>query len=462
MISQTDIIPCRPILAKVQASHEWDLEAICTFTAIGFFLDQDTYFKDHKVLPPASNIKWDEQNGIWEAQRWFKWEYNPRDIAYKQVLEEFSGIFETVMQEQTQNKKVVLPLSGGLDSRTQAAALKNHPEVFAYSYQFQNGYPETKIAKHIADKSGFEFQKFTIHQGYLWDIIEDLYKLNQGYSNFTAPRQMAVMEQLRDKGNIFSLGHWGDVLCNDMGVPSNLDFNMQLELLQTKLLKKGGLELAENLWQAWGLKGTFNEYFRERVATLLQEINIPHEANAQIRAFKSLYWAPRWTSVNLAIFEEAHPVALPYYDQRICEFICSVPEAYLKNRQLQIDFIKTKAPELAKITWQDARPFNLYNHNYNRAPYNWPYRAVNKGSRLLKKLTGKPYVQRNWELQFLGHYNQRQLENHILNTKLKEWIPETLIKKYLEDFKAYPSPQTAHPVEMLLVLAMAYKNGKHE
>ena len=62
----------------------------------------------------------------------------------------------------------------------------------------------------------------------------------------------------------------------------------------------------------------------------------------------------------------------------MCEFICTIPEAYLKNRQLQIAYIKTRAPQLAKIEWQDQRPFNLTNFHLNKTPYNLPYKIANK------------------------------------------------------------------------------------
>jgi len=68
----------------------------------------------------------------------------------------------------------------------------------------------------------------------------------------------------------------------------------------------------------------------------------------------------------LSIFENYKPITLPYYDNRMCEFICTIPEDYLKGRQLQIAYIKQRNPDLAKLTWQDKRPYNLYNYQKRR------------------------------------------------------------------------------------------------
>lgn len=449
----TPIIPSRQNLVEVKAPKELDLEAICTFVAMGFFLEADTYWRHKKVLTPAAHHKIQKKGLLIESTSYFQWHYSPRSISFQRALEEFRDLFETIVQEQTVEKQVILPLSGGLDSRTQAAALQHRKEqVYAYSYKFSRGYDEVKIAQELASKVGFRFKKFEIPEGYLWDTIDQLAIINSCYSDFTSPRQMAIKDELQPLGDIFSLGHWGDVLFDDMKVPDDLSFEKQVEILKKKLLKPGGLELAQDLWELWELEGTFEEYFYERIKHLLGAIDIPQSANAQIRAFKSLYWAPRWTSVNLAVFENIHPITLPYYDNRMCEFICTVPEDFLKSRQLQIAYIKTKNPKLAKVTWQDQRPFNLTNYKYNTVPYNLPYRLFSKVKRMTNKAMGKPYVMRNWELQFLGKENQEQLERHIYSKAFLNWIPEHMVKQVMNDFYKSPEPRTAHPINMLLVL----------
>jgi len=58
---KTPIIPIRQNFVKVDAPHEIDKHAICIFAATGFFLDTDTYWKDKKVLAPASKNSIDEK-----------------------------------------------------------------------------------------------------------------------------------------------------------------------------------------------------------------------------------------------------------------------------------------------------------------------------------------------------------------------------------------------------------------
>lgn len=420
----------------------------------------DTYWQDLKVLPPGT-INTIDDDGVWiESTPWFQWHYSPRNISFDTALAEFTQLFEQICKEQAEDKVVLLPLSGGLDSRTQAIAfskLKN--PVTAYSYSFKDGFSESGIAKKMAKVCNFDFKEFTIESGYLWPKLEELASINQCYSDFTHPRQMAVLEEFKKMEGIFSLGHWGDVLF-DRGAAEGTTENDILSQLYKKVIKKGGLELANALWQEWELEGDFESYLRERMESILASIQIDN-VSAKVRAFKGLSWAPRWTSVNLTIFEAAHPYQLPYYDDRMCEFICTIPEEYLADRKLQIAYIKQQDPKLAKITWEAERPFNLYNYQNNKSPYNLPYRIGDKLKRIVKKKLGKPYIQRNWELQFLGMENDEKLQEQLFGENLHPFLSKELLVRFYNNFKAMDSVKYSHPLSMLLTLSVWYKDGRN-
>ena len=258
---KTPIIPIKKTFAKVEGKHELNLEAICVFSAIGFFLDTDTYWKDEVVLRPATINTLDDNGYLVESKSWFQWHYSPREIGFEDTLKEFTKLFETIVAEQTRDKKVILPLSGGIDSRTQAVALRNHPNVKSYSYAFDGGYPEDKIGKRIADNCNFPFQSFSVKKGYLWSCIEELAEINKCYSEFTHPRQMAFIDKYKEMGAIFSLGHMGDLMFDSFGLPQ-LSLDEEVQVVVKMLLKKGGFELATSLWNSWGLEATFENYFR--------------------------------------------------------------------------------------------------------------------------------------------------------------------------------------------------------
>lgn len=455
---KTDIIPHNQIFTGEQKAL--NKKAICVFAAIGFFLDQDTYYNGLKVLRPGHVYDIDTQRKhVVSKTPYFKWHYTPKERPFDQVVNEFAMLFETIIKEQVGDKTVILPLSGGIDSRTQAAALYHLGiSTHTYSYAFKGGHDETFYGNQIADVCNFPFENLKVQTGYLWGSIDRLAHINGCYSEFTHPRQMAFIDEYKKWGDIFSLGHWGDILFDDMNVPENLPLNEQVEFLFKKVVKKGGLSLAESLWKSWKLEGDFKNYLSKRIQNLLEDINIKDNANAQIRAFKSLYWAPRWTSVNLSIFEAVRPIALPYYDNRMCEFICSVPETYLSGRQIQIAYIKMRLPALAKITWEAQRPFNLYNYHYNKTPWNLPFRVVNK---LKRVVNSKLFIQRNWELQFLGIENEQALKKRLFeSTAFSRLISPNITKHFYDLFQKDDAVYYSHPVSMLLTLSLFSETSK--
>ena len=455
-VIETDILPSRTRFAKIKGPDEVNLEAICVFVALGFFLDSDTYWKNQVCLAPASIHKLDYHGYLLNSESYFEWYYKPQKINFDEAVEQYETLLRAITKSQVKDSTVILPLSGGLDSRSQALIFKGlENQIDAFSYSFENGFKEHLISNQVAENCGFNFESYAIKEGYLWGSIEELAQLNKCYSEFTHPRQMAVLDQLKQKEGVFSLGHWGDVFF-DRGVPEGTKESDIMPILFKKMLKPDGLKLAEQLWQYWNLEGNFRDYLTARIETILNKIKIDN-LSAKVRAFKTSQWAHRWTTTNLSIFEAVHPITLPYYDNRMCEFICTVPEEFLADRRLQLAHLK-QDKVLSNITWQDQNPFNINNYQYNKLPYNLPFRVVSKLKRTLNGLIGNPYIQRNFELQFLGEKNDRELQARIFDNAFSEFIPKSIIQSCYSNFKTADYVNNAHAVSMLLTLSLWHKH----
>lgn len=453
---KTSIIPTHPHFVKVDRPHEPDLKAICIFAALSYFLGSDTHWKNIKVLPPGT-INTVDENGFWTGSKpWFQWYYKPRDISFEKAVDEFTELFHTICEEQAGDKTVLLPLSGGLDSRTQAVAcskLKN--KVISYSYSFHNGFKEGAIAKQIAKVFDFEFRNMTIPPGYLWDAIDDLAELLKYGTEFTHPRQMAVTDEFKKMNGVFTLGHWGDVLF-DNPAPEGITAENAIDKICDRIMVKGGPELAEALWKTWNLEGEFTNYLKSRVKEIWDAIPISN-LSAKFRAYMSSTRAVRWTNLGFAIFESTNPIEVPYYDDRMAEFICGIPETYLANRKIQIAYLKNQSPEVSKITWQAEKPYNLYNFHKNKAPHNLPFRVTDKLKRMFNEKRGKKFIQRNWELQFLGMENDEKLQKWLFGKNMHPFLPKELMVRFYNKFKTDDAVTYSHPVSMLLTLAVWYQ-----
>lgn len=449
-----NIIPSLPVLVHIPGEkHVLHYEAIAVFAALGFFLDRDTYWKDQSTVPPATDYALNENGELMHEKQYFEWHHSPRQISFETAVEEFTELFESSVRA-FHHQKVILPLSGGLDSRSIAAALLGHTNVQAYSYHFKGGIAESEYGKKIARAAGFPFQEFIIPEGYLWKDIERLAQINGCYAEFTHPRQMYMYDALPGMGDVMVAGHGGDLFFDGMGVDDALSFEAQIQYLLKKLIRKGGRELAEALWEAWGLQGSFMQYLTNRLESLLNTLPIDN-ANARLRAFKSKYYVARWTQVNMQVFLNQRPVFTPYFTDEMCRFICTVPEEHLKGRKIQIEYMKRKAPQLAAIAWQSYAPLNLYNYHRFFAKERIPYRIADKLKRVAReKIAGKKLITRNWELQFTGKANDEHLKEHLFQrARFQDIIPETLTRKIYTKFHTEDPVRYSHPLSMLLTLS---------
>ena len=375
-------------------------------------------------------------------------------------MSNFTELFEFQIKSKLQGKRVILPISGGLDSRTIAAALKEHRNVVVYSYEFENGLNETKYGKMIANEYSWDFHSFKIPKGYLWKRLIDIAKINQCQVEFTHPRQMAVMEHISQLGDIIVSGSMGDLLFSSSNIPYDANTNDLIHNAMHSIVKPSGYELANELWNYWKLDKSFEGDLNKRIKNSLKEINIDNP-NSLMRAFKVMNYVKRWTNVNIKVFTNYSKIYAPYHENKICEFVCTLPEYYLSNRKIQIEYIKKRAPELARIPWQDY-DLDLYKYKYFNSIF-FPRRMMRYAKRIIKEnILGKPkIIERNWELQFLGKENKNALEKWLFqNDGLHSIIPKKIISKYYKNFLDKDSIAYSHSTSMLLTLAVWSRYNK--
>lgn len=455
---RTDIVPLQQHHYPVDQDGGWDYKSICVWAAIGFFLGDSTFRINSRVCFPGRDYVFDDDGKLKESKPWFSWHYNPRNISFADAVDEYTSIMDAIVAKDYAGKKVLLPLSGGLDSRTLAVALRNHKQVYAFSYEYKKPIvPETRYAEGVAKAAGFQFDKYVIPDAYLWNKVELMANINQCYCEFTHARPLAILDQVTQHGDVFALGHWGDVLFDSYPGTENYTEEQQVELIKKKIIKKGGLDLAKALWNHWGIAGDFEAYLTGEVQRYLREIKIDYPP-ARIRAFKSLHWAYRWTAVNIQLFSHYKPISLPYFSEALCKFICTIPEEHLNDRKIQMEYIRKVSPAIGKVTWQKYAPYNLFNyHRYHTLP-DLPRRVKNKLIAVTREaLMGAP-VSMNWQLQLSGEENTARLKTFLYqNPAFLNFTSKALVDDFYRKFTEIDPKQHAHAVSMLLTLAARFQ-----
>ena len=71
-----------------------DYKSIATFCALGFMLDDDTYYDDIKICKPSTEYQINENNQIIYQQKAWNWHYSPKERSFDQTLDKFATLFE--------------------------------------------------------------------------------------------------------------------------------------------------------------------------------------------------------------------------------------------------------------------------------------------------------------------------------------------------------------------------------
>ncbi|MBS1772956.1 MAG: hypothetical protein JST82_08845 [Bacteroidetes bacterium] len=433
-------------LAKQATTKELDWEGISGFMAMGFFPGNTTYLQGITILEPASYYKFSSTLDIEEYRRYWNWNYDPVSIKNDELYNEFNSILSDIINTSLKGKRVALPISGGLDSRTLAGVLgkeRKVPEsVWSYSYGYNKKSAETKIAAKLARTLDLPFNAYIVEK-YLFNKAETIIDAVELFQYIDGTRQASVLEQIESHANTVLCGHWGDVWMDDSKIPEgNID-----AYFQKKIVKRGS---------DWLLREVCQPNFKAHDTVLKNYFS--HEASKhkhianddfRMKIFKTDQWSFRWTIPSIRMYQAAAMPTLPFYDKRVVDFFLRVPTEVVKDRNFQVEYIKRYHPELARVKWQEYN-VNLYNYKiYNNR--NILYRGFQK---IKSTVAGNKPIRRNWELFYLNEQGKANLKEILVNNPtLCDIVPKEKIKELLVDFYDNPSPANGYTISMLHTFA---------
>lgn len=444
-----------PAIAAHSGSNKLNWESIYAFFNFGFFLDGTTYWKDISLFEPATHTILNKEGRVISKAKYWHSYYEPNwNLTYGQAIDRFKEIFEEVLIDQVEGKQIALPLSGGLDSRSTLAVLGSvnkggATSLFPFSYGYADNSPEIKIATDLANARSLDIRTWTIRP-YLFENLTRISKCLEGFQDITQARQAFVVDDLGLNATHVVAAHWGDVWLDDMGfldhpVPNN---NLVSQIILDKYRKS-------NIGR---LPALFSEHYPANIDALLKNkieasldcLDEISEIDFKVKIWKTEHWSHRWTLASIRMYQSGLFPLLPFYDNRLIDFFCQLPSVYVQGRQLQIDYLKKYAPDLAKVKWQayDANLFQLKYFN------NWliPHRIYQKAKRAF---SDTPVKQRNWEVQFLTSDGRSNLSSQLLENaaELHKYCSRVELESMIDDFFIHPGGGLAYCLSMLLTFS---------
>lgn len=442
-------------LVEAHSERVLNWEGITAFFSFGFFIDDQTYYKDIRILLPASIYRISSRGELLEHRRYWEWHHSiEQNRNYDQTLEVYHELFTQAVSRCIVPDRTIIPISGGLDSRSIIAVLPHDAaSVEAYSYGYTKNSIEIEVARRVAKAADIPFTPHVIGP-YLFDRLDEIVIDLHGSQDVTQARQMSVNQWVRDRADTVLTGLWGDVWCDQMGTVDNVPKDLTLFVL-SKFLKRGHEWFANHLVQQEMCSSSIYEYLQENIAASLSELEYIEEVDFRVKAHKTAQWAFRWSNASLRGFEVGAMPRVPYYDIDLVDFFCTVPTEFVRDRRLQIDHLKHYAPHLAKVLWQQSGT-NLYQIAYQNW-FSFPRRLINKTKRTVRR---EPALQRNWEVQFFSTDGRRNLEAKLLQggRKLHDHFAVSDLSKLTNQFYQKPDAANGYTVSMLLTFSAWLEN----
>lgn len=353
---------------KFENGHKFDPVLIYEFIEMNNVLGDRTVFQDVYSVQAAEIILF--KNGEIEKSRYFRYNIDqPAQIKDYSSIKKSAIVLDTIIQEifgeivesMSGRGRIIVPLSGGHDSRIIVNYLYKlgYKNVVCYSYGMP-GNIQSEISEQVAKTLGYEwhFIKYTeekwyeLHSSGVFDNYIEF--ASNGISNPHLQDFLAIYELNKNKvlkeGDLFIPGHGLDMLCN------NLDYSLLNGNTAERALKN--FSWSEN----------FSE---KKPEALFSSINqIFEESGVSEAAFLDyLVWQERQAKFifnSFRVYEFFGYEALaPFWDHRLVEFWLSVSTSLKFSRDFfkEMEREKLMTGKLKDIPYSDERNLNAVKKN---------------------------------------------------------------------------------------------------
>jgi hypothetical protein len=447
------------VLAAVAegSSGARDWVATTGFCAFGFYPADRTPYEDVRVLRPATHVVFDE-GGVPVAERrtWDWWHDPDHGASDDELVDAFAEVWRSTLARQAGGRRVVVPVSGGLDSRTVLAGLvapdgsSPAADVRAFTYGWGGASAEIAIARRVAAARGLVATEMVVGP-YLFDRLDEVVGAVEGFQALSVSRQTGASDVLATLGDRIVGGHWGDVWFDataGRGAPSSASGDLVEPAFRT-FAKRGRGWLLDHVCRPQLAGRDPEDLLRELLHAELERLPDLGDPDLRLKALKTEQWSFRWTLASTRAYHLARPTLLPFYADDVVDLFLRVPSERLVGRRLQVAHLLRHHPDLARVRWQDTgrsllgRPWE--------APLSLARRAVAKGVRTARR---RPVVERNWEVQYLTGDGPARLRRLLLEGggALGD-VAEPELASFVDRFVAAPDPASGYAVDVLATLA---------
>jgi asparagine synthase (glutamine-hydrolysing) len=346
----TFIISDSACYLKGKTNQHINEENAAEFMLLGFVTGNDTLFDGIKQIRNGELLIYQKERDSLKTSYYFRFLHGnyyelPEDKLIELLDSVLVNVFSRLIESTTKKgKRLVVPLSGGLDSRIIVTMLKRLGinDVICISYG-REGNRESMISKRVAKALGYEwfFVKYTAQKCYeYYNSKESNYFQEQAGNLSSLPHihDLLALRELKTQGklpdnSVFVPGHSGDMLAGSHIPQSYLDNSRKYDF---ETFLRDSLKKHYNLWKSppnYELEPIFKEKIKNSVSGL--EVNDNETCANAIEFFDFNERQPKFIINSVRAYEFfGYEWRIPFWDTELINFYLKVPIKYRVNQDI--------------------------------------------------------------------------------------------------------------------------------
>lgn len=390
-------------LLEIAGKIEFDEDALALFLRLGWLIGEDTIFKNIRALAPASVLTWEK--GVLKTESKEILAPKPLRISRQEAIETYAELFQKAIEKTVPpDKKFIVPLSGGRDSRHITLALcKANLKPLACAtilHPPPRANEDARIAAKVCEATKI---KHILLEQKRPRVEAEMFKNKKfGFSVYEHAWFLALADYITENPCAIYDGIAGDVLSAG-------------HFLTEKRLKLFNEEnfhaLADDILEAEGYipklltKNLYAIYNRERAVNhLIEELTKYKNHPNAVSAFYFYSRTRRCIApVPFALSGDEAQVVMPYLETEVFEFLSALPSELFLDHEFHTETIRFAFPEFAHIPFEEKTAPLVsdtgYFRNFSRDVFNFSRTAKNRQmtnpmfflSRFLRSAIDKKY-----------------------------------------------------------------------
>jgi len=348
------------VLARKYQLDEINEGAMLSLSMSGYTMGHDTVYEGLEILAPGEMVFIDKTLETREFHQYYN--YSPWKVVQRsrdQLLDELRDLTLGILEKMVKSlggRKVVIPLSAGMDSRVVASGLKHlgYENVECFSYGTKGNF-ESKASQEISEKLGQPWKFVPLSNGELKKEYQsqkhnEYYLFSDTAGSFPLEHEYSAMRQITDEGlyskdDIIVNGMSGDYLTGAHIRPAfykdvkELNFDQRKQRIVDAAINKH-YSLWDDLKSPENLKKMGDQIWDEieRTQTLFDDQSLDY-------AFYEFHeWKNRQTRYVLTVQKVydffGYDWRLPLWDTEYLDFWETVPLEHKINRNLFAEMLE--------------------------------------------------------------------------------------------------------------------------